>query len=676
MAIIPDSVKELFLNDSISIKHRKNFKLSFFDKLLPEPDLYPSSAVFPSNNEQTLVIENDKIVTESLKIIESLSSSEDLVFGSCESSQLEIMVADVDYDVTGAEFTLTVDINNNDVLLGSYIVKSFIRQSNRRIRKITAYDRMIFFNTDVAGWYKDLSFPITLKKFRDSLCDYIGVVQESITLPLDSMIVEKTLDPQVLSGLDVLKTICEVNGCFGHINRTGNLQYIFVGSFDDSSNGEQIEKYKSPATYEDYVVSGITGLTIKNEDGDIGVSAGKAGNTYTISENFLLFGKSATDLSQIANTILGKISGKTYRPAKIECNFRPWLDVGASIDFNTNDGKIKTFVMKREISGMQRMRDAIEATGYQAREDTFGINTEILQLKGKAAFLTKNAEEISAKLIDVEKNVEAQFKVTAEQISSTVKRLSEAESSIKQTAEKIELKVSKGEISSALSLESDKVTLTSNRLIVDSTNFKLDGNGNASFSGNITAGATITGATMRAGFIDGTEIDIGTFHVSNDVIKLGDFYSLNDDNGVFRSQDKNIIIQADGGELGSGAKIRVRDGDVIFGSGYSLLELYRYVHGGGWEPCNRYTCNSDGCDETDCSRYTCSLGDDGPCEGEGTIDPCEGHCFSNECGPYSCGAGDNECHCDGSYCGGDCGGDCSGKCGSVCSDGCGPGDRG
>lgn len=674
MAIIPDSVKELFLNDSMSIKHRKNLKLSFFDKLLPAPDLYPSSAVFPSNNEQTLVIENDKIVTESLKIIESLSSSEDLVFGSCESSQLEIMVADVDYDVTGAEFTLTVDINNNDVLLGSYIVKSFIRQSNRRIRKITAYDRMIFFNTDVANWYKDLSFPITLKKFRDSLCEYVGIIQESITLPLDSMIVEKTLDPQMLSGLDVLKTICEVNGCFGHINRTGNLQYIFVGSFDDSSNGEQIEKYKSPATYEDYVVNGITGLTIKNEDGDIGVSAGKAGNNYTISENFLLFGKSATDLSQIANTILGKISGKTYRPAKIECNFRPWLDVGASIDFNTNDGKIKTFIMKREISGMQRMRDSIEATGYQAREDTFGINTEILQLKGKAAFLTKNAEEISAKLIDVEKNVEAQFKVTAEQISSTVKRLSEAESSIKQTAEKIELKVSKGEISSALSLESDKVTLTSNRLIVDSTNFKLDENGNASFSGNIIAGATITGATMNAGSINGTEIRIGVFRAENDVIKMGDFYVLGDDNGVIRSQNKDIIIQADGGELGTGAKIRVRNGDVIFGSGYSLLELYRYVHGGGWEPCKTYSCSSDGCD--DCPQYTCSQGDcTGDCPEEIPITcDIEGCGTYGSCGPYSCGAGDNECHCDGGYCSGDCGGDCSGECGSVCSHGCGPGD--
>ena len=548
MAIIPDSVKELFLNDSISIKYRKNFKLSFFDKLLPSPDLYPSSAVFPSNNEQTLVIENDKIVTESLKIIESLSSSEDLVFGSCESSQLEIMVADVDYDVTGAEFTLTVDINNNDVLLGSYIVKSFIRQSNRRIRKITAYDRMIFFNTDVANWYKDLSFPMTLKKFRDSLCEYVGVIQENITLPLDSMLVEKTLDPKMLSGLDVLKTICEINGCFGHINRTGNLQYIFVGSFDDSSNGEQIEKYKSPATYEDYVVSGITGLTIKNEDGDIGVSAGKAGNTYTISENFLLFGKSAKDLTQIANTILGKISGKIYRPAKIECNFRPWLDVGTSIDFNTNDGKIKTFVMKREISGMQRMRDSIEATGYQAREDTFGINTEILQLKGKAAFLTKNAEEVSAKLIDVEKNVEAQFKMTAEQISSTVKRLSEAESSINQTAEQISFKVSKKDLvkdlNSELKITGNSIELTTGHFSVNATNLSIDSSGNlrcnnGEFSGRITA---------LSGKIAGFSIDGNSLSASSDdtEIRFGN-YQMDRNGATF----KNVEIDESGIYIGS-----------------------------------------------------------------------------------------------------------------------------
>lgn len=620
MAIIPDSVKELFLNDSISIKHRKNFKLSFFDKLLPSPDLYPSSAVFPSNNEQTLVIENDKIVTESLKIIESLSSSEDLVFGSCESSQLEIMVADVDYDVTGAEFTLTVDINNNDVLLGSYIVKSFIRQSNRRIRKITAYDRMIFFNTDVANWYKDLSFPMTLKKFRDSLCEYVGVIQENITLPLDSMLVEKTLDPKMLSGLDVLKTICEVNGCFGHINRTGNLQYIFVGSFDDSSNGEQIEKYKSPATYEDYIVSGITGLTIKNEDGDIGVSAGKAGNTYTISENFLLFGKSAKDLTQIANTILGKISGKTYRPAKIECNFRPWLDVGTSIDFNTNDGEIKTFVMKREISGMQRMRDSIEATGYQAREDTFGINTEILQLKGKSAFLTKNAEEISAKLIDVEKNVESQFKITAEQISSTVKRLSEAESSINQTAEQISFKVSKKDLvkdlNSELKITGNSIELTTGHFSVNATNLSIDSSGNlrcnnGEFSGRITA---------LSGKIAGFSIDGNSLSASSDdtEIRFGN-YQMDRNGATF----KNVEIDESGIYIGSiGNRFshtwKSETGDIYVNEvyiddpwwkGWSVTETVRSL----WEKV--FGSSGGGCG-SDCYDTGC----DGDCNDDALID--------------------------------------------------------
>lgn len=620
MAIIPDSVKELFLNDSISIKHRKNFKLSFFDKLLPSPDLYPSSAVFPSNNEQTLVIENDKIVTESLKIIESLSSSEDLVFGSCESSQLEIMVADVDYDVTGAEFTLTVDINNNDVLLGSYIVKSFIRQSNRRIRKITAYDRMIFFNTDVAGWYKELKFPMTLKNFRDSLCEYVGVIQEGITLPLDSMLVEKTLDPKVLSGLDVLKTICEVNGCFGHINRTGNLQYIFVGSFDDSSNGEQIEKYKSPATYEDYIVSGITGLTIKNEDGDIGVSAGKAGNTYTISENFLLFGKSAKDLTQIANTILGKISGKTYRPAKIECNFRPWLDVGTSIDFNTNDGEIKTFVMKREISGMQRMRDSIEATGYQAREDTFGINTEILQLKGKAAFLTKNAEEVSAKLIDVEKNVEAQFKVTAEQISSTVKRLSEAESSIKQTAEQISFKVSKKDLvkdlNSELKITGNSIELTTGHFSVNATNLSIDSSGNlrcnnGEFSGRITAlsgkiaGFSIEGNSLSASS-DDTEIRFGNYQMDRNGATFKNVEI--DESGIYIGSIGNRFSHTWESETGDIYVNEVYIDDPWW-KGWSVTETVRSL----WEKV--FGSSGGGCG-SDCYDTGC----DGDCNDDALID--------------------------------------------------------
>jgi hypothetical protein len=72
--------------------------------------------------------------------------------------------------------------------------------------------------------------------------------------------------------------------------------------------------------------------------------------------------------------------------------------------------------------------------------------------------------------------------------------VSTAYSQIKQTADQISLKVSKGNISSELSLETGAITLsTTGRLIITSGNFKLDSSGtmtcvNANISGTITLG--------------------------------------------------------------------------------------------------------------------------------------------------------------------------------------------
>lgn len=85
-------------------------------------------------------------------------------------------------------------------------------------------------------------------------------------------------------------------------------------------------------------------------------------------------------------------------------------------------------------------------------------------------------------------------------------------SRITQTADKIETKVSKGSVSSEISQEPDKVTLTANRLIVNSTGFNLDGNGNASFSG------TITSSALNACNITGTNIYGSVFHAVGDSV--------------------------------------------------------------------------------------------------------------------------------------------------------------
>ena len=158
MLQIPDRIKELYRKDNLSKETHKEYKLSFYestiDTLYPHYTLFPDQLLFPANRgEPWLVIENNKIVSESLVITESLCESEDFEFGSCEAAMMEIIVADIIYDLTGKEFELTVAIDGFDISLGTYTIESFVRQADRRKRKITAYNRMRRFNVDVAAWY-------------------------------------------------------------------------------------------------------------------------------------------------------------------------------------------------------------------------------------------------------------------------------------------------------------------------------------------------------------------------------------------------------------------------------------------------------------------------------------------------------------------------------------------
>lgn len=75
-------------------------------------------------------------------------------------------------------------------------------------------------------------------------------------------------------------------------------------------------------------------------------------------------------------------------------------------------------------------------------------------------------------------------------INSSMSTISESVASLKITADSIQQTVSKkvgeDELISKINMSSEAIKLSSNRLIVDSNNFKLDKNGNVAFSGDIT----------------------------------------------------------------------------------------------------------------------------------------------------------------------------------------------
>lgn len=102
-------------------------------------------------------IENDRIISESLQLKQSLFSGDDLVFGACESSELQIAVVNVLENISGKEFSLSFFAENYEIPLGKYTIQSVKRESDRRRLKIIAYDRMQWFKKDVSEWYQGVS---------------------------------------------------------------------------------------------------------------------------------------------------------------------------------------------------------------------------------------------------------------------------------------------------------------------------------------------------------------------------------------------------------------------------------------------------------------------------------------------------------------------------------------
>ena len=386
-------------------------------------------------------ITNSNIVSESMSIKQSLSDDENIKFGSCNSTSFEITVAEITEDLIGKEIQpkLLVDNDTTELSLGLFTVESSKKEVGRPFRKITAYDRMKKLSVDVGEWYRSLEFPVTVKILRDSLCGHVGLEQVRETLPFDSMEINKTLDDDgAINGLDLMQGICELNGCFGNISRDGNFEYVYLSTRNpvDTLNGI----LKSYPQCEDYNTSAIDGVTIKFTDSDITYQSTSHTNPYIITDNYLIADKTEAELISIANTIAGKINGISYRPATIESVGQPYFDLGDKVSFNDESGNLDTtYILKREINGIQALTDSIEARGEEY------IQQDVNSVVGQLAKLNSDNGRLKIRL--------------------------------SKTEEGLNLKVSKGEVSSQLSLETEQITLTGNRVVIDSDKWKVDADG-------------------------------------------------------------------------------------------------------------------------------------------------------------------------------------------------------
>lgn len=396
---VSDTTKSAYMRPS-----HKNLQIYF-----PEIDLH---------------VESSQTYEESMRLTERLVDGKNFEIVGCISSVFEIQMNGIVQDVKGRQIDVTLKADDTEEIpLFRGVVDSAKKQSNKNFKKIIAYDELYTKgNIDLADWYNGLPFPIKQKDFRDSLFAYIGLEQVECELPNDGMIINKEYAPTQLRAISVIKSICQINGAFGIINRYGKFEYRILASsikkngafpgltlYPGSTtypgcvygDGEQKIEVRDVAfyrkvDYEEYSIKPVEKVTIRQTDNDVGASYGEGSNNYIIQGNMFTLNKRAEELQMIAQNVYNSIAGVEFVPFSAENSGYPFIEVGLDgVSYYTHNYEAsararskdiytqKTFyIFKRTLSGIQALKDVYSVQGkeYQSEFIT-DVGTQIEQIK-------------------------------------------------------------------------------------------------------------------------------------------------------------------------------------------------------------------------------------------------------------------------------------------------------
>lgn len=428
MIKISEAIKKLYIEDSTPIELEVRFK----------------DNAFPT-------IKGSDVLSEQMTLHESICEEEQLKFGGCNASSFELTVFNLNSGIKGYEIEPVLITKKTEIPLGVFYVETIEKYAGKDYKKLTAYDKMRYFDVDVKDWYDSLTFPISVKNFRDSLCNYVGVEQNDVTLIADNVMLTKELDSSNgINGLSLMKQICEISGVFGRMDRYGKLDYLSLESSmllpaddlfpandlypsagsGDSENSFNISTslmYEHPLV-EDFFTSNIDGVIIVDSEG-AQVLTEYNQNPYYVQDNFVIIGQTHETITALANALLSKISSISYRPINSsKIKGQPYVECGDFISGEVNGYGFEAYVFQRDLTGIKALRDAYICKGKEMLEnDMNGVTAQLQRLN-------KTTERVKTSVQVTEKGLE-----------SEVKRATDAESElstrIEQTEQQIVLRV-------------------------------------------------------------------------------------------------------------------------------------------------------------------------------------------------------------------------------------------
>lgn len=398
--------------------------------------------------ELGITINNTNIVKGSFKLSEGIQSGSDLECVGCISSSLQLKIYGLtDSVIKGTKIEAYIKANNTEEIpLFKGIVDSSKKEANRKFKTIKAYDYLYTLSDrDITDWYNGRS-PMSITNLLITLLNYVGLAYEPSSVSKlvnghHTAIFSSKRRVKDLSALKLLKNICQINGCFGRINRYGKFEILYLtinpffnpsklypsklvypsinGIYPGENDGSQTEanilNFYEKIEYEDFVVRPIDKVVFRESLNDeYLMTYGDGDNKYIVQGNLFVYDMDSSTMQNMAQNLYNAIHGLYYTPFTSTNNGLPYMECGDSVVYTditynsiqSNSNKIQFYIFERTLSGDQFLRDSYQADGdeYQ-REFVTDISNSLEEIRNEAEHsydYSGDIADLDSRLTDLE----------------------------------------------------------------------------------------------------------------------------------------------------------------------------------------------------------------------------------------------------------------------------------
>jgi len=362
------------------------------------------------------ILTNSSIVSESMTLEQTIADQSSL-FGNVYASSFKVQVFDSGDRYAGLTVNVSMSVEYDGETytrnIGEFYVLSDKLTADGISRNLECYDMLyVVLTNNYTSWYESLTFPMTLKSFRDSFFNEIGITQKSVTLQNDSMSISKK-NVSTLSGSAIIGNILSLNTVWGYIDNDGNFDYVSPKNTVDYTIADNsyvqgsfaFEEYETSA-YSSVTISQTITETIEDESGSYeqeveqSVTVGdNSGSAIFFQNNLFTYGKTDTELTTIANNILSRIDDLSFTPSVV--SFPPYmgLELGDVFSITTSKKVVRFPVLDRRLSGITALRDTFTAEGVEyASENANSTESQLsyaLSSTNVIAGMAKTAQQLA-----------------------------------------------------------------------------------------------------------------------------------------------------------------------------------------------------------------------------------------------------------------------------------------